>query len=74
MKNKKAHVTLSGEIITKETPVIGCVDKDYLERIKRQEKKLKELLSGKTKKQVLFIKCYKKWGKPAFESFSESYN
>ncbi len=44
MKNRKAHVTLSGEVITKETPAIEYVDEKYLERIESQKKKLKELL------------------------------
>ena len=44
MKNRKAHVTLSGEVITKETSAIAYIDKKYLKRIESQKKKLKELL------------------------------
>ena len=45
MKTYKAFVKLNGEVGSKEIPGIEYIDKNYYEKLQKQQKELKELLS-----------------------------
>lgn len=45
MKTYKAFVKLNGEVGSKEIPGIEYIDKSYYEKLQKQQKELKEILS-----------------------------
>jgi methionyl-tRNA synthetase len=45
VKTYKAFVKLNGEVGSKEIPGIEYIDKNYYEKLQKQQKELKELLS-----------------------------
>ena len=53
MKTYKAFVKLNGEVGSKEIPGIEYIDKNYYEKLQKQQKELKELLSKRNLKNEL---------------------
>ena len=45
MKTYKAFVKLNGEVGSKEIPGIEYIEKNYYEKLQKQQKEIKELLS-----------------------------
>jgi len=45
MFTKKAYIKLDGKIGEKEQPAIEYIDKNYCEKMEKQKKELKKLLS-----------------------------